>query len=57
MKFVRKLRQKLISPRYFSLKAVTGDAEKIDQETDKVKDQVRKLEGFAFDVFSDRYAA
>lgn len=34
------------------LKAVTGDVDMIDQETEKVKDQVKKLEAFPRDVFS-----
>lgn len=36
------------------LKAVTGNAEQIDAENEKVKDQVRKLEAFPRDVFSDK---
>jgi dynein heavy chain len=38
------------------LKAVTGSSEQIDLETEKVKDQVRKLEAFPRDVFSDKYS-
>jgi dynein heavy chain len=36
------------------LKAVTGDAEQIDAEKEKVKDLVKKLEAFPRDVFSDK---
>jgi len=36
------------------LKAVTGNAEQIDLENEKVKDQVKKLEAFPRDVFSDK---
>jgi hypothetical protein len=39
------------------LKAVTGSAEQIDQETEKVKDQIRKLESFPRDVFSEKHQA
>jgi dynein heavy chain len=38
------------------LKAVTGSSEQIDLETEKVKDQVRKLEAFPRDVFSEKYS-
>jgi dynein heavy chain len=37
------------------LKQVTGDSDKIDMETDKVKDEVRKLENFNYDIFNHRH--
>ena len=37
------------------LKAVTGSSESIDQVTDRVKEQVRKLETFQNDVFNPEY--
>jgi len=37
------------------LKAVTGDAAMIDGETEKVKEQVKKLETFYTDVFSKQH--
>ena len=37
------------------LKAVTGSSEQIDIVTDKVKEQVSKLEGFPTDVFNEEY--
>jgi dynein heavy chain len=37
------------------LKAVTGSAEQIDQETEKVRDQIRKLESFPMDIFSQKH--
>jgi len=37
------------------LKQVTGSADKIDQQTDQVKDQVRQLEQFPRDVFQEQY--
>lgn len=36
------------------LKQVTGDSDKIDMETDKVKDEVRKLENFNHDIFNHK---
>lgn len=39
------------------LKAVTGSSEQIDLENEKVRDQVRKLETFNRDVFSEKHAA
>jgi dynein heavy chain len=38
------------------LKAVTGSSEQIDLETEKVRDQVKKLESFPRDVFSEKYS-
>ena len=39
------------------LKAVTGDANSIDAETEKVKEQVKKLENIYTDVFSKQHEA
>lgn len=38
------------------LKAVTGSSDQIDMETEKVNDQVRKLESFSRDVFSEKHS-
>jgi dynein heavy chain len=38
------------------LKAVTGSSDIIDMETEKVNDQVRKLETFSRDVFSEKHS-
>jgi dynein heavy chain len=35
------------------LKAITGDVDEIDNESEKVRDQVKKLEQFPKDVFSN----
>lgn len=37
------------------LKAVTGSSDSINQITERVKDQVRKLETFSNDVFNPEY--
>jgi archaellum component FlaC len=37
------------------LKAVTGDAAQIDDQIEKVKEQVKKLETFYYDVFSKQH--
>jgi dynein heavy chain len=37
------------------LKAVTGSSEQIDMVTDKVRDQIAKLEDFPHDVFNQDY--
>lgn len=37
------------------LKQVTGDAQQIDDQIDKVKEQVKKLETFYTDVFSKQH--
>jgi len=37
------------------LAQITGSSEQIDIENEKVKDEVRKLETFAYDVFSIKY--
>lgn len=39
------------------LAAVTGSSEQIESEKDKVWDQIKKLESFPRDVFSDKYAS
>jgi hypothetical protein len=39
------------------LKAVTGSSEQINNFSDRVKEQVRKLETFSFDVFNPEYMA
>ena len=39
------------------LKAVTGDANSIDAETEKVKEQVKKLENIYTDVFAKQHEA
>jgi dynein heavy chain len=37
------------------LKAVTGDADSIDEQKNKIITEVAKLEGFVYDVFDPKY--
>lgn len=39
------------------LAAVTGSSEQIENEKDRVWDQIKKLEAFPRDVFSDKYSS